>query len=225
MRLFVILFLIVAPASLCFAASDSDYALEGIMVAPGSGKEFCAMINGKIFKKGDICGECKVEEIGSDSVILVPAKGGANIRLTLDNKRSKASEQTGVSIEKSSGKEGFNFKGVLNLAVETKAMAELRRIATGAAVVANMEEYDRDGKPVTPQLDLQKLAERDLIPKALANGRSGPYVYSIQSQGYEYEVHGDPVEPNSSLRHFMIDSSGTIYAENGKSATKDSPQP
>jgi hypothetical protein len=225
MRLFVIPFLILAAASLCFAASDSDYALEGIMAAPGSKGELCAMINGKILKKGDMCGECKVEEVSQDSVILASAKGGANIRLTLENKRSKAPEQTGVSIEKSSGAAGFNFKGVLNLAVETKAMAELRRIATGAAVLANMDEYDREGRPVTPQIDLQKLADREFIPKALASGRSGPYVYSIRSEGHEYEVHGDPVEASSSLRHFMIDSGGTMYAESGRSATKDSPQP
>ena len=106
---------------------------------------------------------------------------------------------------------------------ETTAMAEMKQIFMGAAQLASMEESDEKGNPVPPNFDLQKMAERGLIPQYLALSRRGPYIYTIRSKGYEFEVLGDPVDPKSSLRHFMIDSDGAFHAERGRPATQESP--
>jgi len=44
-------------------------------------------------------------------------------------------------------------------------MAELRQIFAGAAIMANMEEYDSQGNPVMPNSDFKKWPNDNLFQK------------------------------------------------------------
>lgn len=238
----------------CIAA-DGDLSLEGVMVSPGAGHELCAMVNGRIVRKGDSFGDYTVSQVRQNGVLLKPSSGGSDLYLALgtsqktqplstenddgdtDRVKSRAiSDATAPQlpadtaslaskIQESAGKMNAGLAGMFNLAEETKTMSEIRQIWTAAMVIANQEEYDSQGQSVMPQITLQKMVERQLLPKYFASGVSGKYRYTISCEGHEFEIHADPADPRSTLRHFMADSQGTMYAESGRPATRDSQRP
>ncbi len=240
MRLGMMLIFFLAVSSLVCAAADTDLTLEGIVLDPHSAGDSFVIINGAVVKQDETYEGYRLREIGADYVLLTPVAGGNEIRLRIGTSRTAnpAPVQTpspeavaAVPVEMQMPQMPANFSGgmtatgLINLAEEVKVMAAMRQVATAAAVMVNMEETDSHGNVVAPQLTLKKMVERELIPKVFENGKVGQYVITINSQGYKFEVHADPLDPKSTCRHFMIDSDGTMYAEKGKQATSSSPQP
>lgn len=109
---------------------------------------------------------------------------------------------------------------------QAQAMADARQIATACAVLASMEESDSQGNPVRPTLTFARMKEMQILPQAFAEHTSY-YVYAIDqsAEGWGCEAHATPVNPNSGLRHFMVDQDGIFHAERGGPATMQSPRP
>jgi len=132
-----------------------------------------------------------------------------------------AAQQSGVSLPG-----GLNPFGMLNMAYEVQAMADVRRIATACAVLASMEETNEQGAFVPPTFTFERMKEMQMLPQAFEE-HTGYYTYSVQpsAEGWGCEVHATPNNPNSGLRHFMVDPDGIIHAERGGPATMSSPRP
>ncbi|HPS21026.1 MAG TPA: hypothetical protein PKY78_08580 [Candidatus Omnitrophota bacterium] len=222
--------------SLHASAENKSLTLDGVMGDFSSQKNLSAVINGNIYKKGDTCGNYKIVDIGENYVSLTSISDGQSLRLEMKipdiGKATPAAAKPAVkteSVKKEPAKpapqrSSFSMGGMLNKAIEVKTLAELRQIQTGALAAVSREDYNSNGEAVTPSLSLSYLAENGLISKALAGGKSGAYIFTIDQNGYDFEVHADPEATDSKLRHFMIDSNGVLFADTGKPATKDSPR-
>jgi hypothetical protein len=122
---------------------------------------------------------------------------------------------------------GFDIGGMLNYAVEVKAMATARQIYTAAAATSAEEggSFDLNGNMVPNSLSLETLVERHMVSETYLNP-AGPYTFSLRGSGFEnLEVHASPKDSKGSLRHFMIDEFGIMHAQRGGSATRSSPEP
>ncbi len=119
----------------------------------------------------------------------------------------------------------FNVAGMLNYSMEVKALGDLRQISTATMVAANEEDFGPRGELRPPTLTFEQLKQKGFLPEGFRT-TSGPYTYTIRSTGYgKFEVHADPNDAGSSLRHFMADQDGILYAEHGRAATTQSAEP
>ena len=200
----------------------SKLVLEGVLMDAESP---VASISGNFVRKGEIYKGYLAKEIGQDYILL--EKKGRTTRLELfpdlNNPSKNLILQPEVPKEITPKKQKPNqpppasspLLNILTMKEETQAMAQTRQLYAVTASSGAME---------MGEVSLKQLAERGLIPKDLEEGKLGAYVYSIKRKGADFEVYADPADPNSILRHFIIDQFGTERAERGKPATSDSPR-
>ena len=227
---FALLFFI---SSLALAATKDDFKLEGVMYESGNVQESVAIVNGQLLKIGDTYKEHQVSQIGSDFVVFKPEGGGEEIHVNLINASASAPEPSPKNEKKEATQENDKpikkdeppkdaaqtqgFKSglgkVMGVAAETKVKVDLQQIFAAAAEASERDETDANGNPIRTNLTLSKLAELQLLPKSLETGKSGPYTYSIKNGPDGFEVHADPTDSNSKLRHFMVDHEGVLHDE------------
>ncbi len=237
-------------SQMAFAATSDDFRLEGVMYEPSNEQESLAIVNGQFLKIGDTYQEHKVSEIGADFVILKSEQGGGDVRVNLmgapiktataasdspkeeaPKKSQKGSKEKGSASGQTPGdaqpKGGFttSLGAAIGRAADTKVMMDLKQIFMAAANAVSMDMTDESGNPIRENLTLDKLAEMQLLPRNLQEGKSGPYTYRIKSGPNGFEIYADPTDSKSKLRHLMIDQEGAYHAEYGKEATSQSPPP
>ncbi|MBI3087865.1 MAG: hypothetical protein HYY91_03155 [Candidatus Omnitrophica bacterium] len=132
-----------------------------------------------------------------------------------------ATQQSGAALPG-----GLNPFGMLNMAYEVQAMADVKRISTACAVLASMDETNAQGNVVPPTFTFERMKEMQMLPQAFED-HTGYYAYSVQpsAEGWGCEVHATPNNPNSGMRHFMVDQDGMMHAERDGPATMHSPRP
>ena len=119
---------------------------------------------------------------------------------------------------------GMNVFGAIGMANEMKAMADIRRIFSACAMMANMEEVDATGAFIRPTFSFAEMKKRQILPEAMPE-RTGTYSYTVQNaKNGGCEVHAIPTNPASS-RYLMVDEDGLMHAEHDHQATIQSPAP
>jgi hypothetical protein len=226
----IFLFLLAAAffSSGLFAAQTEDFKLDGVMYEKENPQDSVAIVEGQFLRQGDLFQGRKVEEIGPDYVVFQAEAGGAPTRISLSDVTTKKSSKTPAAktdktVKAAGGAWKFDVMNIINLATETKARADLKSIFIACTVTANEENIGEDGEPVTSNLTLEGLVSRGMLPPSYKNAQNGPYIYTIKGSAGNFEVHADPANPESSLRHFMIDQDGIFHSERGQSATASSP--
>jgi len=72
------------------------------------------------------------------------------------------------------------------------------------------------------EVSLKKLVETQSLPRTFEDGILGNYRFELKGAEDGFSITAEPVEPNSLLRYYLYDEDGTLYAEKGKSATRQS---
>jgi len=239
-----------APSALAF----DEVRLEGVMYEPDRPKDSMAIINGEVLHQGDEYQGMTVDEIGRDFVVLQPKDSdkkvrarlrGASVKLPKAQAEASApiaepaiadtkpaaslpmpSSADAALIQERTGVNPFDIAGVINYATEVGVMADLRKLATAAAVFEAEEggfSYDAGGNMTRQQTTVSALIERGMLAPSFAEKR-GNYTFTIEpGQKGGCQVRATPL--NGSGRHFLVDEWGDMHAEKGRPATVQSPNP
>lgn len=229
--------------SLLKADSSEDLRVEGIMYDDTNPDNSVAVIYGNFVKKGDTVSGYKVVEVKQNSVRVaseagqeseVGILGGGGMAAASGASGSTAGkegaaggktaseqvmDQTMQAAQKGGGGFGqffsnFNPLGVLNLAWETSAMADMKQVWTATQIYFQMNEK-------APK-DIKELVDAGVLAQPYADGTKGQYKFYLESKGYEVGVHADPTDPKSGMRYFFIDHEGTMRVAKGEPASAKS---
>ena len=225
-------FCLVLTTPLLRASPEEELRLEGIVRETASQENSIAVVNGNFLKKGDVYQQHRVLEIGPDFVVVAHEASGEKTRLNLSGKppaktvekktreRKEEVQESPVPSKINLGGSWNPFAWALNLAWETKGMADLKRIHTACLVYYS--EFEEEGEGGPKGFGFKELIERGLLPDIYADGEEGKYRFQIRASREGVEASADPVDPGSKLRSFFLDKDGVLRTERGKPATAKS---
>lgn len=114
-----------------------------------------------------------------------------------------------------------------NLLASRKAANESTAISNLRTLVSAQETFRSRANPPT-YADLEDLQDKGLIDEVLEaavdadNAKSG-YYYTVSPDDNTFTILATPASDNTGDRHFFVDQSGVIRAEDGTAADEDSP--
>jgi len=211
------------------ASPQENLRVEGIVFEEETPEKSLAVINGEFVQAGDQYEGYEIVKIGPARVDVRHLASGKDKTLWIKGgKPKKEAAVSQVPQEKSSkeapGKDESSgllekatakFGGVMNLAYETQAVAEMRNISSSATVYGMT-------RGTSGRLTIGKLVDDGVLAGFSEGGVKGIYRYRIESMGSAVSVYADPVDEDSTMKHFFIDSKGNLYSETGKPASRQS---
>lgn len=217
----ILLWIMTAVPALGFAR-EQEPRLEGIMEDKVNPAKSVAIIDGSLYQTGDVFSDYKVQEVTSHSAKLFNTKSGKEITLGVKTALKQAPKPvaptSGSLIDKAKNYWAHPDQAVSRV-WEMKTLRDLALINNAAVRYYEKNQF-------FPVL-IRQLTLDGFLAKSYESGKNQKYKFYTTNKPMNpdnFELHADPLEPDSGLRYFFIGPDAVIRESIGKPANAQSPR-
>jgi hypothetical protein len=207
------LFLLALPAR-----AMEDLRLEGVIEDQNDRNKSLAVINGEMYKAGDVLGAFRVGEIGSNYAKLMGLKNGKEEQVLYVKEAPKPVPTEPPTLVDRAKTYAANPELAVKRTWELKAIRDLSIINNASVKYFEKNHFFPTG--------LRQLTMDGFLDAAYEGGKVDKYQFYFRNkpqQPQDLQLHADPIETNAGLLYFFVGADAVIRESSDKPANAQSP--
>ena len=217
------------PILILFTAASvplqaEETRLEGVIQDQVNQAKSLAVINGNLYKTGEMVGTSQVKEIGSNYVKLIDPKTGQETMLQVKEAAKSTAPAPATTASAQASFLDTAKKYLANPALAAGRLSELQALRDISLINnASVKYFEKNGFfPVR----LRQLTLDGFLPVSYESGKTDKYQFYLSNTPQkpdDFQLHADPLNPEAGLRYFFIGPDAVIRESTSKPADIKSP--